>query len=74
MFQGRSVGFDHCSNLLFHADSCLRARSDWTDGIYAVFGLRFITHAGGLFNSGVLWLVKNKERGLINFSYWSDKD
>ncbi len=74
MFQGRSLGINHCGNLLFHANSCLRARCDWTGSAYALFGLRLVSHAGDLLNSGVLWLVKKKERGVINLSYWSDKD
>ncbi len=74
MFQGRSVGFDHCGNLLFHAGSRGWTWFGWTGSAYALFGLRLVSHAGDLLNSGVLWLVKKKERGVINLSYWSDKD
>ena len=60
MFQGRSMGFDHRGNLLFYANSRYWAGLDWSGSAHAVFGLRFVSHAGGLFNSGVLWLVKKK--------------
>ncbi len=74
MFQGRSMGFDHCGHLLFHTYSRYWVRVSWNGSAYALFGLRLVSHAGDLLNSGVLWLVKKKERGVINLSYWSDKD
>ena len=54
------MGFDHRGNLLFYANSRYWAGLDWSGSAHAVFGLRFVSHAGGLFNSGVLWLVKKK--------------
>ncbi len=60
MFQGRSMGFDHRGNLLFYAGSRYWDWLDWIGGAHAVFGLRFISHAGDLFSPGILWLGKKK--------------
>ena len=70
MIQGRSVGFDHCGNLLFHAGSRRGVRLDWIGRAYAVFGLRFVPLTRDLFDLGALRLVKKKESAQMISSQW----